>query len=141
MEWFYYKIKRIAMFKEPVQSEGHSWEGVLFFRRDLNIFCWMCKILRDKIKDIYLILYLLTCLIIRRLNEPIINTIFLLPVFTTEREKCISLYQRTLWIWVNQWVTTSTALVIFYHFFLFAILYYRWNTEYEKVEVMKILKK
>lgn len=141
VEWFYYKIKRMAMFEKSDQSVGHSWKGVPFNRRDLSIFWLMCKILQDKIKDIYLTQYLLTFKIISRFNESIINTIFWLTVFSTARQKCISLYQRPLWIWVNQWVMTSTVLVIFSYFFLFALLSYRWNSEYETVKVMKILKK
>lgn len=60
VEWFYYNIKRMAMFKKSDELEGHSWKGVLFYRRDLNIFWLMCKILWDKIEDIHLIQYLLT---------------------------------------------------------------------------------
>lgn len=75
----------------------------------------MFKILQDKIKHIYLIQYL-TFQIVSRLTETIINIIFWLPVFNTE--KGTTLYYWALWIWINQWVMAWSFSLFFLFFFL-----------------------
>lgn len=56
----------------------------------------MCEISWDKIKDIYLIQYLLTFLIISRHNEPVLNTTFWL-LFSVQKETNVFPFTRELY--------------------------------------------